>query len=349
VLRVTHPTAGLTSSVDTQLKEILDVVGRALSGITARHRDIQRAKKFAVTALHHGEDKCRQMEEVQQGFHHDGRLDVVAGSGILSELGSGDEKFGPNDFNGEKTSKHVEQTAKKSGEVVGQEREAVQTLEERLDSAHDEKQGWTDKVQGAVTQAIDKSKGGVVKVWDGAKGTVTNIKHTAEVLEKDFEEGIERQREKFKHTKDVAEEIKALPVVVIKNFATKTPFTEQLVTVLAEWSASLAEGGVAHVIVLSDNRENGRRLAKGGLSTNILRARFRAYGNFAALPATPLQSIQLSDADSASALAFVSEKFGVQGVPASLSRGEKVNLEKLGGRSSDLQTASFSSTLEPVS
>ena len=266
---VPHPTAGLTSSVDTQLKEILDVVGKALSGITERHRDIQRAKKFAETTLHyHEEDKRQRTDKVQHGFNHDGRIDAVAGTGIISELGMGDEKFGPNDVNGkEAVSSLVEKTAEKTGEVVEQGKGAIKESQESLDTAHDEKNGWTGRVQGVVTQAIDKSKEGVVKIWDGAKGTVTNIAHTAEELEQDFEEGIERHRRKFEHQRDVAEEIKALPVVVIKNFATKTSFTEQLVTVLAEWSASLAEGGVAHVIVLSDNRENGRRLAKGEPST----------------------------------------------------------------------------------
>jgi RNA12 protein len=37
----------------------------------------------------------------------------------------------------------------------------------------------------------------------------------------------------------------------------------------------------------------------------------------------------------------VSERLGTQGAPASLRNSEKINLEKLGGRSSDLQTASF--------
>ena len=253
--------------MDTQLKEIVDVVGKALSGITERHRHIERAKKFAETTLHrHEEDKRRRNEEVQQGFHHNGRIDAVAGTGVISELGMGDERFGPNDSDGKKATRALAvKTEEKVGEVVEQGREAAQRSEERSDSAQDEKKGWTNKVQGAVTQAIDKSKDGVVKVWDGAKGTVTNIAHTAEVLEKEFEESIEQKKRKFEHQRDVAEEIKALPVVVIKNFATKTPFTEQLITVLSEWSASLAEGGVAHVIVLSDNRENGRRLAKGAV------------------------------------------------------------------------------------
>jgi len=253
--------------VDTQLKEILDVVGKALSGITARHRDIERAKKFAETTLHyHEEDKRRRIEKVEQGFHHDGRIDAVAGTGIISELGMGDEKFGPNDVNGKKTASNlVGKTAEKTGEVVEKGREVVQKSEERPESAHDEQKGWTDRVQGVVTQAIDKSKEGVVKVWDGARGTATNIARTAEELEQELEEGIGRERRRLERQREVAGEIKALPVVVIKNFATRTSFTEQLVTVLAEWSASVAEGGVAHVIVLSDNRENGRMLAKGEL------------------------------------------------------------------------------------
>ena len=288
---VTHPTAGLTSSVDTQLKEILEVVGKALSGITARHRDIERAKKFAETTLHrHGEDKRRREEKVQQGFNHDGRIDAVAGTGIISELGMGDEKFGPNDVNSKKTTSNlVEKTSEKTGEVVEKGKEAVQEPEERSDP------GWTGRVQGVVTQAIDKSKEGVVKVWDGAKGTVTNIARTAEELEQEVEEGIERHRRNVEHQRQVAEEIEALPVVVIKNFATRTSFTEQLVTVLAEWSASVAEGGVAHVIVLSDNRENGRRLAKGGLrALHILRYRkvdwisyFLSFGDSLTRDATP--------------------------------------------------------------
>lgn len=253
--------------MDTQLKEILDVVGKALGGITERYHNIERAKKFAETTLHrHQESKRRRTEEVQQGFHHDGRIDAVAGTGVISELGMGVEKFGPNDSDGTKATRNfVEKTAEKTGEAVEQGHEAVQASKERPDSAHDEEKGWTGKVQGAMTQAIDKSKEGVVKVWDGAKGSVTNIARTAEELEKDVEESLGHRRQKFEEQREVAEEIKALPVVIIKNFATKTPFTEQLVTVLAEWSASLAEGGVAHVIVLSDNRENGRRLAKGEL------------------------------------------------------------------------------------
>ena len=241
--------------MDTQLKEILDVVGKALSGVTERHRDIQRAKKFAEATLRRrSEDERRRAEEVQQGSYHDGGIDAVAGTGIISELGMGIERSGPNGLEGKKTT--VETTTDNTAEVAEQKSEAAQKPEESA--------GWTGRVQGAMTQAIDMSKEGVVKVWDGATGTATNIARAVEELEEDIEESIEQRRRNLEHQREVAEEIKALPVVVIKNFATKTPFTERLVTVLAEWSASLAEGGVAHVVVLSDNRENGRKLAKGG-------------------------------------------------------------------------------------
>lgn len=40
------------------------------------------------------------MDRIQRGEWHDGRLDCIAGNGIMSELGIGDEKFGPDDADG---------------------------------------------------------------------------------------------------------------------------------------------------------------------------------------------------------------------------------------------------------
>jgi len=37
------------------------------------------------------------MRKIQRGEWHDGRLDCVAGNGVMSELGIGDEKFGSDD------------------------------------------------------------------------------------------------------------------------------------------------------------------------------------------------------------------------------------------------------------
>jgi hypothetical protein len=42
-------------------------------------------------------DELRRKDEIRRGTWHDGRLDCVAGNGIMSELGVGDELFGEKD------------------------------------------------------------------------------------------------------------------------------------------------------------------------------------------------------------------------------------------------------------
>ena len=58
----------------------------------------------------------------------------------------------------------------------------------------------------------------------------------------------------------------------------------------------------------------------------------------AALPTKPLVSIALQDADSTSALLFVQQKLRDADLDASLSNQQMAELEKLGGRVSDLET-----------
>jgi len=108
--------------------------------------------------------------------------------------------------------------------------------------------------------------------------------------------------------------------VVIRNYASKGGVNrEELLGVLASWAATLAENQVAHVIVISDNRENAKRLAK-------------------ALPSKPLNSIALYDADAASALSFVKQKLTDAGVDQTLSPEQTAYVERLGGRASDLES-----------
>jgi hypothetical protein len=45
-------------------------------------------------------DELRKKNELRMGIWHDGRLDCVAGNGIMSELGIGDELFGERDMVG---------------------------------------------------------------------------------------------------------------------------------------------------------------------------------------------------------------------------------------------------------
>ncbi|KAF9070419.1 RNA12 protein-domain-containing protein [Rhodocollybia butyracea] len=114
--------------------------------------------------------------------------------------------------------------------------------------------------------------------------------------------------------------VEALPIVVIRNFAGKTGSSRTvLLDALAQWAAKLAENQIAHVVVVSDNRENSKKVAK-------------------ALQSKPLNFVALYDADEASALTFVQEKLQQADVNVSLSREEKTFVQRLGGRSVDLES-----------
>ncbi|KAM5539125.1 hypothetical protein V8D89_007348 [Ganoderma adspersum] len=132
---------------------------------------------------------------------------------------------------------------------------------------------------------------------------------------------VEDFKQRQKRFEDV-EAVSSMPVVVIKNFEAKGPGgvrKEELLNVLAQWAATLADNKIAHVIVVSDNRENVKALAK-------------------ALPSKPLNQISLSDADNASALAFVEQKLHDSGVDVEFTRDQTSYIERLGGRASDLES-----------
>ncbi|KAG6833500.1 hypothetical protein H0H87_006072 [Tephrocybe sp. NHM501043] len=121
-------------------------------------------------------------------------------------------------------------------------------------------------------------------------------------------------------TQEEMEAVDALPIVVIRNFALKVGSKrEELLTVLAQWAATLAENQVAHVIVLSDNRENSKYLAK-------------------ALPSKPLSSIVLSDADTRSSISFVKQKLLDADINTDFTSHQVTDIERLGGRASDLES-----------
>ncbi|WVR05409.1 hypothetical protein IAU60_002424 [Kwoniella sp. DSM 27419] len=139
-----------------------------------------------------------------------------------------------------------------------------------------------------------------------------------------------------------SEQIKSLPIVVLKNFAQKTAKGD-LWNVLAEWGASLVENKVAHVIVITEGATATKALTK-------------------ALPAKPLNSVGLADADESNAFAYVKEKlrgFTPATAPSqdpttpspvveasssgtkniyTLSVDDAAQISKLGGRMVDLET-----------
>lgn len=188
---------------------MLDVVGKGLQSVSeacrdAGHRKMKRAEKKDMEEAMEEHRK----ERVKRGTWHDARLDCVAGNGVMSELGVGDERL------------------------------------DELDSST------------ASFENFEK----------------------AELVEK------ERERERRKMTLEDKLVVACMPVIVIQNFASagganKTEFLD----VLAQWAAALVENKVgsyasfksgshttwsqvAYVVVISDNRENMKRLAKGEMS-----------------------------------------------------------------------------------
>ena len=111
-----------------------------------------------------------------------------------------------------------------------------------------------------------------------------------------------------------SEFIKTLPIVVLKNYAQKSARGD-LWTVLSEWGASLVENRVAHVIVIAEGATATKTLTK-------------------ALPAKPLNSVGLADADEENSLGYVREKLAEQ----ALQVDDTSQIAKLGGRMVDLET-----------
>jgi hypothetical protein len=114
-----------------------------------------------------------------------------------------------------------------------------------------------------------------------------------------------------------AETIRSLPIVVLKNFAQRNAKGD-LWNVLSEWGASLVENQVAHVIVITEGPTATKALTR-------------------ALPAKPLNTVGLSDADEANSLDYVNDKL-VSNKKDSLSNDDAAQIAKLGGRMVDLET-----------
>ncbi|KAG8798261.1 mitochondrial escape protein 2 [Serendipita sp. 398] len=257
---------GLSSSVEQQQKEILEVVGNALKGVSYRYREIQRTKEVRKTLATQTEAKLKEtMEKIQEGVYHDARIDAVAGTGVTSELGIGDERMTEKDvYRSNKPPKAVEKAIVKVEEAITSGKEKVQQQfdstsqpekENESEANKDGKLGAIGSIQGAVQGVVKEGKQGAEKLWSGAKDQLG--------LSPSPQQQPSHPVPEYPQKAEVADEIKALPVVVIKNYSTKHTFTDELVVVLAEWAAGLADGGLAHVVVMSDNRDNGRRLEKG--------------------------------------------------------------------------------------
>ncbi|OCH95302.1 hypothetical protein OBBRIDRAFT_878653 [Obba rivulosa] len=241
---------GLSSSLSDQLKQILEVVGTGLSRVNVSHRERRdRVMKEQERAELRKEAEAVIRERIRKGIWHDGRLDCVAGNGVISELGIGDERL----------------------DDLGADDQAMQ--------AHNEEKGRFDDSEKA--QGMNDMK------WN----------------------------------QNNADDLQSMPIVIIKGFESKGggQRREELLDVLSQWAATLVENQVAHVVVVSDNRENAKRLAK-------------------ALPSQPLNLIALSDADDVNAMIFVRRRLQEVNIEVEFNPEEVSYIQRLGGRASDLES-----------
>ncbi|KAK0210434.1 RNA12 protein-domain-containing protein [Desarmillaria ectypa] len=167
--------------------------------------------------------------------------------------------------------------------------------------------------------SLDRTTGGGIKSELDTRDTLlaADAYLTKTSSETSAEEKVDKKRKPYS-AEDI-EAVESLPIVIIKNFERGPGSSDELLSVLAKWAARLSEHQIAHVLVVSDNRENMKSLTK-------------------ALPSKPLNLIALDDADTASALAFVKQKLKDANIDLQFSHVQTAYLERLGGRSSDLET-----------
>ena len=84
--------AGVSKSLPDQLTEILNVVAVGLSRVATAHKSDKQREVDREQRRREQETQGRIVaEKIDRGVWHDGRIDCVAGNGIMSELGVGDE------------------------------------------------------------------------------------------------------------------------------------------------------------------------------------------------------------------------------------------------------------------
>jgi len=206
--------AGFSTPIEQQLRSILDVVGNALKDVSTHAQEDQQE------AVRHAEDKIRIAQEhedrrqlIMQGGWHDGRLDCIAGNGVMSELGFGEERMTEADL-------------------------SFSSSTTPLPPA-----GNTAPIEGDVVQPSNMA------AILGRIGINPNNATEMESVKEDEARPVRSKPVKTTATELDAESelIKSLPIVVLKNFAQKTAKGD-LWNVMAEWGASLIENRVSNLL-----------------------------------------------------------------------------------------------------
>lgn len=215
--------AGFATPLDQQIKQVLEVVASALKQTSdsnrAKQKDSAIRARHAEEMIKHDEEKRAQ---IRMGIWHDGRLDCLAGNGVMSELGIGEEEFGLNDVSGE------------SLENVAPYDTMVQSVKEAQVLPTDS----NAEKDSTTTMTLDDTT--------NPSGTTPDVK----IDQPDMSRVAQKQATQLEAERSLTE---SLPVLVLDNFTQRLNTKSEAWDVVAEWAAALVENKIAHVIVITDS------------------------------------------------------------------------------------------------
>ncbi|CEQ40813.1 SPOSA6832_02487, partial [Sporobolomyces salmonicolor] len=141
--------AGFSSSLDTQLKAILEVTSTALTSLTSRIQSRTLAASTSVSKRREeAETRAHIVEQLRGEGVRDGRIDAVAGNGAMSELGGGVERGGAHEGEKEEGDGNAQIIGPKSSALV---KDAARSVN-KVGVAGNGEQGGA-KVKEAVMEA----------------------------------------------------------------------------------------------------------------------------------------------------------------------------------------------------
>ncbi|KAK9895624.1 hypothetical protein P389DRAFT_152177 [Cystobasidium minutum MCA 4210] len=225
--------AGFATNLDVQIKQILDVTSTALKSLAD---DAKLSRDRAAESEHQRkamfEEQAGFVDNVRLGNIHDGRLDCVAGNGIIGELGMGIEPE-PNDYG----------TLRESVTLSSVNASAPMPAEKAADD---------NPTNDHATVPRRRRPGEYSQIYGPA--SIAKAVAASEPYNPAEEEG-----------KASTADLDQIPVVVIRGFDEKEGGNkghEVLYTGMADWAAALVENKVAHVIFVNDSVAVSKSLAR---------------------------------------------------------------------------------------
>jgi len=120
----------MSTSTQDQLRQVLTVVTSALNSVSASRRaSIKRDIECEEGRRLEGLKAEQRREAIRHGTWHDGRIDCVAGNGVISELGVGIETFdGEYDEKETGNAREPERETRKQDSKVQEDIDAIRAL-----------------------------------------------------------------------------------------------------------------------------------------------------------------------------------------------------------------------------